>query len=113
MFSIGGKGHVTFAHTSSPLTIDGHAYKLANNLSTLAANITANPGGFHALANSYDASGDGTYSAAVITPSFSGTFDGLGNAVAHTMIVGGNSVGFFLEVLGTVQHVNLLQISLK
>ena len=98
---------MTFASVSSPLTINDHAYTLANSLATLAANINTAPSGFHAFAKNCDASNDGTYSGHVIGD-FPGTFDGLGNTVSNLSISGGSTgAGFFFQIDNLVEHFNL------
>jgi hypothetical protein len=113
VFSVGGNGHVTFASLSSPLTINGHAYFLANSVASLSAGIAAHPHGFFALANSYDAKLDGPYTP--IETKFYGTLDGLGNVVSDMIIVGRKppNTGFFSFASGTIQHVNLVGIKVK
>lgn len=78
-FVIDEKASVQFWSLSSSLVIDGNSYTLVGNISTLAADIAANPSGFYALAKPYDASADGTYSSSPIGVLFQGIFEGLGN----------------------------------
>ncbi len=87
-----GGANVTFAKLSSPLTINGNSYVLVNNIAGLAAATNANPSGDYALANSYNAGQDGTYSTAPVqTPGnwFTGVFEGLGNTISNLTIVDG------------------------
>ena len=79
--SFGANGNVTFWSTSDRLEINGASYALVDNIATLASGIAANPGGNYALANSYDASIDGTYDSSPVDTVFSGSFQGLGNSV--------------------------------
>jgi len=79
-------GNITFAELSSSLTIDGQSYLLANSIQSLAADIASAPAGRFALANGYDASGDGTYTSNPIPKIFGGVFDGLGNAISNLSI---------------------------
>lgn len=81
--SFGAKGRVSFASTANKLTIDGKKYMLASSIAQMAANIAAKPRGFHALANNYDASADGSYSRVPIQTDFAGTFEGLGNTISN------------------------------
>ncbi|HWY13894.1 MAG TPA: hypothetical protein VNX86_01995, partial [Rhizomicrobium sp.] len=60
------------------------------DLETLASDIAANPEDDVALANSYDAGGDGTYNDSVVPTEYEGTFTGLGNTISNLSIVGGN-----------------------
>ena len=96
----GHKGSVTFANLSSSLTIDGTAYTLVNTIQTLASAIAANPSGAYALASNYDASQDGTYTTVPIPTPFTGTFEGLGNALSNLSIndTTDTNVGLFAEV---------------
>jgi len=81
--TFGPSGNVSFLGTSNPLTINGNAYTLENSISALAAAIAASPGGRYALANSYDASKDGTYSKSPIGTPVKGTIEGLGNTISN------------------------------
>src|ERR1700722_6240816 len=81
-----GKGNITFANISSSLSINGESYTLENTLPDLANAIAANATGAYALANSYDASKDGTYANAPISTFFTGSFDGLGNEISNLKI---------------------------
>ncbi|MGH6889309.1 MAG: hypothetical protein ACREHF_08950 [Rhizomicrobium sp.] len=112
-FEFGPKGNVTFANLASTLSIDGVAYTLAGDIKTLASDILSDPGGDFALANSYDASGDGTYHSSPIG-TFGGTFEGLGNTVSNLSIdgpgqdqYGGLTEGLFAEIerTGTVRNI--------
>ncbi len=114
MFSFGSKGNVTFANLASSLSIDGAAYTLAGDVKTLASDIASDPGGDFALANNYDASGDGTYHASPIG-TLSGTFEGLGNTISNLSIDGPAQVdgglveGLFAEIetTGIARNIDL------
>jgi len=98
----GPKGNVTFWSTSSSFTVNNEAYTLVNSIAMLASDIAAKPSGNYALANSYNASSDGTYASSPI-PSFSGNFIGLNNTISHLSIsdkVAGHQVGLFGTLLG-------------
>jgi len=116
---VGAGGHVNFANLSSSLTINGAAYALAGNIATLASDIKTNPAGYYALANSYDASADGTYAGSPIATTISGAFEGLGNAISNLSIsdahASDGSVGFFATVGSSalVENVGLLEMNLK
>ena len=85
--SFSNGGNITFASTSEALSINGNAYTLENSISGLAADIATNSGsGYYALAGSYDASQDGTYTSAPVTTAFTGTFNGLGNTIKNLSI---------------------------
>jgi hypothetical protein len=115
VFGFGKTGTVTFANLSSQLTINGAAYTLANDIKSLSSAINANPGGNYALAASYDASGDGIYGSPPIETLFTGTFEGLGNAISDFSLAGASQVGgaqvegFFAEIgtAGTVRNFGL------
>jgi len=114
--SFGKKGNATFANLSSQLTINGSAYTLAGDIKSLASDIATSPGGNFALANNYDASGDGTYTFPPITTVFTGTVEGLGNAISNFSIDGGTFIngelleGLFAEVgtNGLVEDIGLV-----
>jgi hypothetical protein len=79
------KGSVTFWDANSNLVINGQSYTLVKGIATLAADIAANPSGFYALANSYDAKHD-RFDNVPIPTKFSGTLEGLGHSIAHLKI---------------------------
>jgi len=114
--SISQKGSVVFGNLSSPLTINGTSYALVGSISTLASAIAANPSGAYALANSYDASADGTYTESPIQTDFGGALDGLGNTITNLSIEsnGSNNVlGLFNEIVsGTVEHMHLRHLDI-
>ena len=99
-YAFGRGGKVTFASLSGSLSIDGTGYTLENTISSLAAAIAANPSGDFALAADYDASQDGTYTTVPIPTTFTGTFEGLGNAISNLTIDDTNDefVGLFYEI---------------
>jgi hypothetical protein len=82
----GPNGKITFANLSAGLEIGSVSYTLENALPKLAGGIAANPQGAFALANSYDASGDGTYAASPISTNFLGNFEGLGNTISNISV---------------------------
>ena len=79
------KGRITFLNTSNGLHIDGKAYTLVDSLPALIASVSAHPSGAFALIGDYDASADGTYASSPITD-FSGSFNGLGNAISNLTV---------------------------
>jgi len=107
-------GNVTFNNLLGGLIINGNLYTLVNNIVTLANDIAANPNGFYALAKSYDASADGTYSNSPITTTFTGAFEGLGNTISNLAITAPttNYIGFFSILSGTVENVGLTNINI-
>ena len=98
--TFGSKGNVSFANLSSALTINGTAFVLAGDLKTLAAAVAANPNGEYALASSYDASADGTYTTDPVETVLGGEFEGLGNSIKNLSVndAADANVGFFSEV---------------
>lgn len=86
--------------TQGSLTINGTGFTLENTIASLASDISSNPGGDFALANSYNAAADGTYSQSPITTTFNGTFEGLGNTISNLAIFDTNrfdNVGLFSQ----------------
>jgi hypothetical protein len=107
--SFGQRGHVSFADVSSGLLINTFHYMLENSIKSLASAIANNPNGAYALANSYDASADGTYSAAPVATPLRGQFEGLGNTISNlTVSGGGGDLGFFTQnVEGVIRDITL------
>ncbi len=113
---LGAKSNITFWSTSSNftiITIDGAtSYTLVNSVAMLASDIAAKPDGNYALANSYNASSDGTYTSSPV-PSFGGNFLGLNNTISHLSIkdtVAGHQVGLFGELSGTESSISFLHL---
>jgi filamentous hemagglutinin family protein len=94
-------GNVTFASTSEALSINGHAYTLANNIAGLASDISTNASGYYALANNYNALADGTYTSAPITTVLNGTFEGLGNTISN-LSISSNGSSEYVGLLGDI-----------
>lgn len=104
-------GNIAFANLSSQLFINRSTFTLAGDIKTLAADIGANAFGNYALATSYDAKNDGTYTASPL-PDFGGVFTGLGNSISNISIddqTTSDFVGLFRQVYsnGIVQNVGL------
>jgi hypothetical protein len=95
-------GRVQFWDLTSALVINGKSYALVGDIATLASDIAATPSGAFALANDYDASGDGTYTAAAVPTSLTGAFEGLGNTISNLVISQSNNnkrnIGLFADV---------------
>jgi hypothetical protein len=89
LFSFGKKGSVTFSDLASQLTINGGTYVLVGNIKTLASDIASNPAANFALANDFDASGDGTYFGPPIRTLLTGAFEGLGHKIFNLSIADG------------------------
>lgn len=81
-----GRGKITFSNLSSNITVVNVSYTLENSLPGLATAIAADPQGAFALADSYDASQDGTYSESPISTNFLGNLEGLGNAISNISV---------------------------
>ncbi len=120
----GGTGNLVFEGgnaffpdaPASGLTINGQAYTLVTNVTTLASDVAAAPSGFYALALSYDAGADGIYVQAVVPTTLTGTFEGLGNTISNlTIDAGSGSAGLFATVgsTGFVRDVGLLDVNIS
>jgi len=86
------KANVTFLSLSSSLIINGTTFTLKNSIASLASAIAANSAGNFALAGSYDAKQDGTYTASPIPTTLEGTVDGLNNTISNLAIDAPQSV---------------------
>jgi hypothetical protein len=110
-FSTGRKGRVSFANLSSALTINGATYTLVGSVQTLASAIAANASGDYALADNYNANRDGTYSDTPVTTSFTGTMEGLGNAISNVHVTSNARyvTALFVKIgfEGTVENLGL------
>jgi hypothetical protein len=109
------KGAITFWDTASNLTVNGNSYTLVGDIGTLASDIAANPSGFYALANDYDASVDGVYTSIPVQTDFPGTFNGLGHVISNLTIQTSNGVaGLFLDAgQGTLRDIGLTNVSIS
>jgi hypothetical protein len=105
-FAFSKKGHVIFKKLASSLAINGTSYVLVGDIATLASDVAAEPGGAYALAGNYDASGDGTYSAAPIATTFTGTFEGLGNEISNLTIDDSTEAQGVTEYVGLFSQVD-------
>lgn len=110
-------GRAIFWDLSSSLVIDGANYTLVGDIATLASDIASDPSGHYALANTYDASVDGTYASSPIPTTFAGTFEGLGNAISHLTIedMTDGEVALFAEVgsAGNLKSLALTGVSVN
>ena len=110
-------GNITFASTSSALTVNGKNYTLVGSIAQLASAIAGNPNGKYALGNSYDASQDGTYAHRPIQTTFGGVFEGLGNTISNLSIADSTDqyVGFLAQVapLGKISDLILTNSTLN
>ena len=108
-------GSVQFWDLASSLIIDGNSYMLVGDIKTLADDIAANASGFYALAKSYDASEDGTYTSSPIPTTFVGNFEGLGNQFVNlTIKFASDDQGLFrrIDTKGTASNVCVLNADL-
>ncbi len=117
-FNAATSGSIAFWDTSSSLVIDGASFALVNDIATLASDIAANASGNYALAKSYDASADGTYSNAPISNTFNGVFEGLGNSLLNLSIVahvhgGSPNAGLFVRSAGTLRDITLANVNIS
>ena len=109
---------LTFWDTTSSLIINGQSFTLVKDITSLASGIAANPAGNFALANSYDASVDGTYASAPVQTTFKGAFEGLGAIIQNLTIAStkqGRKLGLFssLDVGGTIRDINLINVTVS
>jgi len=114
--SFGTAGNVTFWSTTDHLTINGAAYTLVSDITTLADDFSINRSGNYALAESFDASANGTYSGSPLGDGFSGTFLGLGNTISNLTIVSDRTqyVGLFGQTGGgTIAYLHLTKVSIQ
>ena len=115
LLSFGAKGNVTFSGLSNSLTIDGKKYELVDSVASLASAANKNPKGSYALAKSYDAEKDGTYSSSPVNRSFFGTFEGLGNTISNLSITDtfpGDTVALFAFSAGTIADFGLIDVKI-
>lgn len=113
MFQSGG--YVDFWDLGSSFIINNKTYTLANSIKTLAAAIQSNHAGSFALANSFDASVDGTYLQSPV-PQFMGTFEGAGHTISNLKIDSRDRyVGLFgnLQAPAIVRDILVSNASLK
>lgn len=94
------RGRIRFTGPGGRFSIDGVRYKLVHSIAELAEEANAHRRAFLALADSYDAAGDGTYAHPPVTSGFAGAFEGLGNRIVHFSLddVSDPEVGLFAEL---------------
>jgi hypothetical protein len=98
--------------------INSNPYVLVGDVATLAFQANANPAGFFALANSYNAAQDGTYTRPPILSPFTGIFEGLGNTISQLAIsdsINDSFLGLFsiVDVGGAVRDVFVKEASIE
>lgn len=109
--SFQNSGNVIFQNLSSALTINGTAFTLVNSIATLVRAVSSDPEGDYALANPYDASGDGIYDHAPVQRTLTGLFEGLGNSISNLTVDDPKAhkyVGLFAVVSGGVRDIGLI-----
>lgn len=111
--SFGPNGHITFGSLSDIFGINGGIFTLEDSVQGLASAVAAKPSGAFALANSYDASQDGTYTSSPVATTLKGTVEGLGNTISRLAIKSRDrdGVALFSEIgtTGSVSDVRLSQ----
>jgi len=120
ILSFGPQGDISFGSASDIFGINGGIFTLVDSLPALASAVAANPAAFYALANSYDAKGDGTYRSAPVGITFTGYFEALGNRISHLKIANSNYeyVGLFADVdggggFGVVRNLKMEDVSVR
>jgi hypothetical protein len=110
-------GNLTFWDLASDLVINGQTYTLANDIQTLADDISANPSGLYALAKDYDAAGHIYYQTLPIPTEFAGKLQGLNHTIDHLQINRGPTrcVGLFgaINSLGSIRDLGLTNVSIS
>jgi len=98
-YAFNGKGSVAFWDLNSSLVINGAAFVLVGDITTLSEDVLDNPSGKYALAQSF--SPVGVYTNSPVQRPFTGAFEGLGNSIAGLRISGlneGDDLGLFLTL---------------
>lgn len=108
-----GSGNITFANLAGSFNINGNSWVLVDSVAGLAAAV-ANGNCCIALAQSYDASKDGTYSGPPVGPV--SYVEGLGNTISNLTIsdpaAEDPNDGLFKSVGGSVANLGLLNVSI-
>jgi hypothetical protein len=113
VLDFGDTGSLSFLGTANSLTINGAAYTLIDSVEALQNAVFGYPSGNFALSTNYDASQDGTYSAAPIG-AFEGTLEGLGNAISNLKVsVGTGDAGFFGNLDGSARDLRLVKVDIS
>jgi hypothetical protein len=115
IITYGPSGSVTLWDLANTLMINGAQYTLVADIDTLAGDIAANPAGLYALAGPYNAKKHGAWKSSPIPTAFTGTFDGLGNAISGLSIYArypATDVALFSTLSGgALNHVRLTSAS--
>jgi hypothetical protein len=110
------KGRVEFADLHSSLVLNGSGYALVKTIKQLAKAVAKNPSGNYALAKSYNAARDGTYSDSPVATILDGTFEGLGNDISHLSInnvVDRGRIGLFTQANGLLRDITLSDVTVS
>jgi hypothetical protein len=105
-FSFAEGANVSFLDLASALSINGAAFALENSVQSLGSAIATNPVGSYALANNYNAAGDGTYTNSPIPTQFGGYFEGLGNTISNLSMKGTDNINTPAGLFAQIQPVN-------
>ena len=110
------KAKIDFWDLKGALTINSQSYTLVRDITSLAADITADPSGNYALAWDYDASADGSYGGTVIIADLQGTFEGLGHSISNFTIsssIPDATAALLYSSHGTIADFSLLHARLQ
>ncbi len=101
-------GNITFADLGSSLKIGGKRFVLVSDIKKLATKVAQ--GENVALANNYDASADGTYSASPVITPLTKLVDGLGNQISNLSVnsTGSGYVALFESIAISGRLANLI-----
>ena len=115
-FNATTSGAIAFWDVNSKLVINGAGFTLVKDVATLASTIKSDPARNIALAQSYDASTTHVYRNPPVNVAYTGTFEGLGNAINGLRIhvdheTASKGVGLFAESNGTLRDVSLTNAS--
>jgi filamentous hemagglutinin family protein len=105
-------GNLEFGNTGSALTINGASYTLVSTLAQLGEDVSGNPDGAFAIANSINAKSLGTLKASPIASDiqFGGIVEGLGNTISNLTINDSKNqyIGLVADnATGVVRDINL------
>jgi len=107
-------GRIAFWDMGSSLIINGAAYTLEPDFTTLAAAATADPSGKFALANNARARKK-SYRNSPIDVTFEGTLEGLGNTISRLSLTPAHGTAAMITTLdasGTVRDLSLANLSI-
>jgi hypothetical protein len=110
--SFGSKGRIAFQSLTSGLMINDVSYQLVSDIGSMASAIATGPAGSYALADNYNASGDGKYRSTPIETVLEGTVQGLGNTISDFRAsfknkFGDNAMFYEIGTSGAVENLRL------